>query len=160
MDSQAKRCALILREFYEVLCAQSQALKNLNAATLQLRPPQGGPNLASLAPKLPLGPPTPNFLPPLPGATVPPLEANVPAFTTSRNSVPLAPSHPSLMPEDSFSGLLDMENTVLPTAEDQDISSADEAIDFDNLWQWPANTPFPTPGGSTNPSNEGNTAAY
>lgn len=146
MDPQAKRSAHILSEFRNVIRRQK------HQSAFQLQPPPALQSLPALAP-IPimdgqdsLMPPlkrgfTP--IPPLPGAALasaprPPMASANPVNSTSLSRPPL--SH-----QESFTGLLDLNNTVLPTLSDPESSIGDEAIDFDSLWgRWPAGTPTPS----------------
>ena len=70
---------------------------------------------------------------------LPPTDGSIPlknAFTNEAegHSETLAPT--ALHHQDSFSGLLDLQNTVLPTSNDgRDSSFSDEDFDFDTLWE-------------------------
>ncbi|MDI1486762.1 MAG: hypothetical protein OHK93_006023 [Ramalina farinacea] len=77
---------------------------------------------------------------------LPPTDGSVPlknAFTSEAEGhfETLAPS--VLNNQDSFSGLLDLQNTVLPTDKDRRSSSfSDEDFNFDTLWEWPSGSPL------------------
>ena len=151
MDPQAQRAAHILIEFRNVIEKQKKS------STSQLQP-------TSLQNSLPI-PATgldaqsapasfePGFAPmnPLPGATSAPSENPVLASKTVPNSMNTAIlDQPSMPHEDSFSGLLDLQSTVLPSLSDPNYSSGtDEHVDFDSLWAWPGLTPTPSPGIAT-----------
>ena len=150
MDPSAKRSALILREFHEVLARQHAAgtttstlPKTLFSPQLSAFGQQQNYQVGSSGAQAPS-----SALPSIPGATLP-STAPAPTTTVSRDtSSTFAPPPPALLRnEDSFSGLLDMENTVLPV-EGEEHPSSDEHIEFDSLWQWPTeSTPLPMPGG-------------
>ena len=160
MDPQAKRAAHVLIEFRNVITRH----RTSSAFQLQPTPYQTplpavptGPNISApfqsgVAPMLPL-----------PGATSAPSEHPVPAPKTAPTSLNTATSGPpSMQHEESFSGLLDLENTVLPSFSDHYSSGTDEHIDFDSLWAWPGSTPTPSPGiGSAGgvPERNGNGSA-
>ena len=145
MDAQAKRAAHILIEFHNVITKQrtspSSQLQPTSYQTLIPSSTTGsGPQNASalftsgIAPMLPL-----------PGATSAPSENPVlatRAMPTPSDSASLGPVSVPL--EDSFSGLLDLQNTVLPSVSDAYSSGTEENIDFDSLWAWPVSTPAPS----------------
>lgn len=163
MDPQAKRTAHVLMEFRNVITRQGKL------STLQLQPPTFQTPLSNPMPGVDPQPiPTsfePGFTPmlPLPGATMAPSEISVTASNTLQsplNTATLGP--PSIPNEDSFSGLLDLKNTVLPSHSDHGSSGTDEFIDFDALWAWSGPTPIPSPGiGSAGgaPARNGNSNA-
>lgn len=142
MDPQAKRSAHVLTEFRNTIRQQGQqaAFQVPLPPVVQssLSAPGGGH--ATFIPTLESG--FPATLP-LPGATSASNAVPTPATTAPFASSTLAP--PQYPWEDSFSGLLDLNNTVLPSFSDQDSAigtSGDESIDFDTLWgQWPGSTP-------------------
>lgn len=142
MDPQAKRSAHVLTEFRNAIRRQGQQ------AAFQIPPPFACqtplPALVSgdstFMPTLESGF-TP--VPPLLGATLAPNPAPTHANMAPFASSTLAPLH--FPCEDTFSGLLDLNNTVLPSYSHQDSAhgtTGDESIDFDALWgQWPSSTP-------------------
>ena len=149
-DASAKRNAVILREFHEVLARQNAqgTMTNLLPDSLyNLQPSAFGQQQDHLQEHTP-----DHSLQTLPGATSSHDNSTAPAFVNPDISRTFATSPPAMpMGEDTFSGLLDYENTVLPVPGEGNPSS-DEGIDFDTLWQWPfANTPLPTPGGGAGP---------
>lgn len=144
MDPQAKRSAHILTEFRNVINRRG------NSTAFQLQPPPYQTPLSTLTTVVDArNPPSPlvsGFTPmlPLPGATSAPSESPVPA--SNPNPLDIATLGSISMPkEDSFSGLLDLTNTVLPSVSDHGSSATDEFIDFDSLWAWPSSTPTPSP---------------
>lgn len=147
MDPQAKRTAHVLMEFRNVITRQGKL------SSLQLHAPAYQTPLSTLMPGLDSLNTPPSFEPglapmlPLPGATSAPSEIPVSASNTLQNPLNTATLGPPSMPnEDSFSGLLDLKNTVLPSHSDPGSSSTDEFIDFDALWAWSGPTPTPSPG--------------
>ena len=146
MDPQAKRAAHILMEFRNVITRQKKS------SAFQLQPASSQTPLPTVTPVLDAQthPVSYNsgFAPllPLPGATLAPSENPVLAPNTT-DTASLGP--PSLSQDEWFSGLLDLENTVLPTISDFSSSGTDEHIDFDSLWGWPGSTPTPSPGFGT-----------
>lgn len=144
MDPTAKRAAHVLIEFRNVIVTHRKP------SAFQLQPPSyqtPSPNLTT-AQNVPV-PFKSGFapMPPLPGATSAPSETPVPASTTLPNPSESATLGPASLPrEDSFSGLLDLTNTVLPSFSDPGSSSTEDFIDFDSLWAWPGSTPTPSPG--------------
>lgn len=160
MDPSAKRAAHILFEFRNVITHEQSSRDRQPTTPFQ---PTTYPNGAPMAPipQKPLTQPPFDFddpteldlsVPPLPGATVSSTIPSLPAFSTTNippssngHSTTLAP--PTLLHEDSFSGLLDLNVTALPSSDDPGLatSGSDEAIDFDALWQWPGVTPLRTP---------------
>ena len=159
-DPQAKRAAHILTEFRNVI------IRHRRSTAYHLQPPSyqtPPPNLTTdrhaqntpaqfesgFAP-----------MPPLPGATLAPSDSPVPAPNTTTNPLESAPMGPASMPrEESFSGLLDLTNTVLPSLDDFSSSSTEDHIDFDTLWTWPGSMPTPSPGGGiagAAPARDGN----
>lgn len=147
MDPQAKRAAHILIEFRNVINRHG------NSSAFQLHPPayqtplptlSPGPDVQTIPPPF-----TSGFAPmsPLPGATTAPSEISVPASNSTPKLSDFATLGPPSMPQfDSFSGLLDLTNTVLPNRSDDPSSGTEEFIDFDSLWTWPGSTPTPSPG--------------
>lgn len=160
MDPQAKRATHILIEFRNVIIRQGKS------SAFQLQPPAYQTPLSTLTPGLDVQSIPPPFgsgfspMLPLPGATSAPSETPVPASNAPLNTTTLNP--PSMPREDSFSGLLDLTNTVLPSRSDPGSSGTDEFIDFDSLWAWPGATPIPSPsiaaaGGAPARNGNGNT---
>lgn len=141
MDPQAKRSAHVLTEFRNAIRQQG------HHAAVQLPPPA----FQTPLPALVSGHTT--LMPTLESGitAIPPVQAAASALSAVPTPAPTAPvvpptSAPPHYPwEDSFSGLLDLNNTVLPSFSDHDPShgtSGDESIDFDTLWgQWPGSTP-------------------
>ena len=150
MDPQSKRAAHILMEFRNVITRQK------NSSAFQLQPPSSQTPLPTVTTGLDAqNNPVPlesGFAPmlPLPGATSAPAGNPVVAPNTAPNSTDTASFGPLSLPQEEwFSGLLDLENTVLPTFSDFSSSGSDEHIDFDSLWAWPGSTPTPSPGFGT-----------
>ena len=145
MDPQSKRAAHILMEFRNVIAGDAKS----SAFRLQPSPYQIPPSALTTGLDAQSIPTTfesgfASMLP-LPGATSAPSETPVLAPSTSSNqldSTTLSPSF-SMPREESFSGLLDLTNTVLPSLSDQNSSCTEEHIDFDSLWTWPGVTPTP-----------------
>lgn len=161
MDPQANRAVHILTEFHNVITSQNSAQQCHPQPAPSVQPPtypnkidnnslatEPGPQ-QPFTQTPPYDDPAKLNLPPLPGATASLAPASLPAFTTlppsdsaptNGQSATLAP--PSMPHEESFSGLLDLNVTALPSGDDPYLSgsSADEAIDFDALWQWPGET--------------------
>ena len=147
MDPQAQRAAHVLTEFRNVIT------RHRKSTSFQLQPPTfqtplPNPTTGLDAQNIPT-----QFnsgyaqIPPLPGATLAPPDKPVPA----PNSVPNPLKNPTTGPasmsrEESFSGLLDLTNTVLPSLDDPSSSGTEDHLDFDTLWTWPASTPTPSPG--------------
>ncbi|CAF9927960.1 MAG: hypothetical protein ALECFALPRED_003918 [Alectoria fallacina] len=147
MDPQAKRSAHILIEFRNVVTRHGKS------PAFQLQTPAHQTPLSNLTPGLDVQtiPPVFNsgFAPmlPLPGATSAPSETPAPASDKAANPLDTATLGQASMPrKDSFSGLLDLTNTVLPSRSDDHSSGTEEFIDFDSLWTWPGSTPTPSPG--------------
>ncbi len=150
MDPSAERASHILIEFRNVIIRRGKS------PAFQLQPPAYQTPLSSLTPGLgvqDIPPPfTSGFAPmlPLPGATSAPSETPVPASSSAPKRSDIANLGPPSMPQedslDSFSGLLDLTNTVLPNRSDDVSSGTEEFIDFDSLWAWPISTPNPSPG--------------
>ncbi|KAL9101794.1 MAG: hypothetical protein Q9163_002990 [Psora crenata] len=154
MDPQAKRAAYVLVEFRNVIQAQGNppvpfAPQEPNFHSES--PPDGfshSPTLSSgdvqrypSVPTLPAATAAPAFGP------MPSLAAMSRDPTSSRSgakSSTLASAH--IPDEDPLTGLLDLTNTMLPTSNDAELSSADDGFDFDRLWHLPATTPLPSPG--------------
>lgn len=150
MDPHAQRGAHVLIEFRNVVARHGKS------SAFQLQDPAYQTPLPNLTPGLNVqnNPPPfeSGFVPmlPLPGASSAPSETPIPASNTAPNPLDTATLAPPSMPqEDSFSGLLDLTNTVLPSRSDELSSGTDEFIDFDSLWAWPGSTPFPSPGIAT-----------
>ena len=147
MDPQAKRTAHVLIEFRNVIT------RHRKASAFQLQPPSYQTTLPNLTTGLDAqNIPTPfksgsTPMLPLPGATAAPSETPVLSSNTESHPLGTATLGPASMPrEESFSGLLDLTNTVLPTVSDPGSSGTEEFIDFDSLWTWPGSTPTPSPG--------------
>lgn len=150
MDPHAQRAAHVLIEFRNVITRNGKSPDfQLQSAAYQTSLPTLTPGLdaqnvqppyeLSLAPMLPL-----------PGATLAPFQAAVPASSTAPNPLATATlGPPSILREDSFSGLLDLTSTVLPSRSDDPSSGSEEFIDFDSLWALPGSTPSPSPGFAT-----------
>lgn len=157
MDAHAERAAHILIEFRNVIARQGKS------SVFQLRPPAYQNPLPTLTPELNvqnIPPPfEPGFAPmlPLPGATSAPSETPIPASNRAPNPLDTATLAPPLLPrEESFAGLLDLTNTVLPSRSDEPSSGTDDFIDFDSLWAWPGSTPTPSPGIASAGAGNGN----
>ena len=139
-DPQAKKAAQILMDFRDVIIRQNRRPTSLADPSSEDTMPEPGPGLghsAAFAPVLDQGwlP-----IPPLPGATTSPSNGSVAAPSAPSNLFDNSSvSHPPLVPdEESFSGLLDLTNTVLPSDSNPPSASAEEAIDFDSIWgAWP-----------------------
>ena len=148
MDPQAKRASHVLMEFRNVI------IRHANSSTIQLQPHSYQTSPSNLTTELYAQniPATfeSGFAPmlPLPGATLGPSATCAPAFNnTLPNQLDTATLGPPSMPrEESFSGLLDLTNTVLPSLSDSISSGTEEFIDFDSLWPLPGPTPTPSPG--------------
>ena len=150
MDPQAERAAHVLIAFRNVITRQRQSTAfQPQPPSYQTTPPnlttdRDGQNISAQF-KSDFALTTP-----LPGATLAPTDTSVPASNKTPNSVESAPVGSASMPqEESFSGLLDHTNTVLPIFDDfNDFSSSgtEDHIDFDSLWRWPGATPAPSPG--------------
>lgn len=148
MDPQAKRASHVLMEFRNVI------IRHAKSSTIQLQPPSYQTPPSNLTTELYAQniPATfeSGFTPmlPLPGATSGPSATCAPAFNnTLPNQLDTATLGPPSMPrEESFSGLLDLTNTVLPSLSDSISSGTEEYIDFDSLWPLPSPTPTPSPG--------------
>ena len=152
MDPHAKRAAHVLIEFRNVITRLGKS------PSLHLQSPAYQTSLPTLTPGLDAQniqqpPYEPGVAPmlPLPGATAAPSEIAVPGFSTVPKPLDSTTLGPPSMPRgDSFSGLLDLTNTVLPSrSDDHSSSGTDEFIDFDSLWAWPGSTPTPSPGPAT-----------
>ena len=141
MDPQARRAAHVLTEFHDVLRQRGHPTAFLLPSS-NLRAPLSAPKVAPNTNDKNTFMPTieRSFtpIPPLPGASSLP----TPGLTaTGMNDFSPSVSNPPIFSiEDSFSGLLDLTNTVLPTMSDLESTGTDEAIDFDALWGWPDNT--------------------
>lgn len=153
MDAAAQRCATVLREFRDVLIAQKAARSTDNGLfqpSLSTQPP---PFVQPIAQDF--APPTPSdTLLPLPGATLPAHDpSSIALVNVDSSTFGVQATGFGGDGDPSFSGLLDLENTVLPvsaTEGREDLSSSEDALDFDTLWQWPmGGTPLPTPGETT-----------
>lgn len=147
MDPQAKRTAHVLIEFRNVITGHGKS------SAVQLQSPAYQTPLPTLTPGLDAQNIPPQFesgfgpMLPLPGATMAPSGTPIPASSTIPNpSDPATLDPPSIQREDSFSGLLDLTNTVLPSHSEFGSSGTDELIDFDSLWARPSSTPIPSPG--------------
>ena len=153
MDPQAKRASYILLEFRNVI--QAQANSNpfmLQGANLQWPSLPGGVSSAIPQPPSQQGYPP---IPSLPGATGPPAYESLPSLTATILLSTSSPSQggattlapPQTLDDEPFSGLLDLTNTVLPTSNDPEQSSADDGFEFDRLYQMPDMSPCQTPSG-------------
>ena len=147
MDPQAKRAAHVLTEFRNVINRHGPS------TAYQVQPP----SYQTPSPYLTTGRDAQNIpaqlksgfapMPPLPGATLAPSNISVPAPNAEPNTLESAPVGPASIPrEESFSGLLDLTNTVLPGLDDFSSSGTEDHIDFDSLWTWPGSLPTPSPG--------------
>lgn len=144
MDPTAKRTAHVLIEFRNVIMAHRKPPAfQLQPSSYQTPSPNVTTDQNIPAPfKSGFAP-----MPPLPGATSAPSETPVPASNALPNPSESATLGPASLPrEDSFSGLLDLTNTVLPSFSDPGSSGTEDIIDFDSLWVWPGSTPTPSPG--------------
>ncbi|KAM0802148.1 fungal-specific transcription factor domain-containing protein [Usnea florida] len=141
MDPMAKRNAHVLIEFAKVIP------EHRKSPAIQPQAPAFQSSLPPLTPDFEAqnitAPFEPDLAPTLslPGASSAPPGALVPAS----NIGPISPDmaymcRPSLPQEDSFSGLLDLTNTVLPSCSEHG-SGSDEFIEFDSFWTWPPPTP-------------------
>ena len=146
MDPQAKRAAHVLIEFRNVIATHRKP------PAFQLQPSYQSPSPSlTTAQNIPV-PFKSGFapMPSLPGATSAPSENPVPASNTLPNPLESTTLGPPSMPrEESFSGLLDLTNTVLPSLSDPGSSGTEDFIDFDSLWAWPG--PTATPSSSIGP---------
>lgn len=147
MDPSAKRGAHILIEFANVITGHGKS------SAFQFQPPAFQHPIPNLTPQLDAQNIATRFesgftpMLPLPGASSAPSGAPVPVSNTGPNPSDTATlGRPSMLKEDSFSGLLDLTNTVLPSRSDFGSSGSDEFIDFDSLWVLPGSTPTPSPG--------------
>ena len=135
-DPQAKRAVHVLNEF------RNASFRRGQHTALQLQQ-QEVPHSPILAPDT--GVPNPKRspmvggfvpIPPLPGATMSSMSS--PAAATSHPFDPSTLPVPNMPTEDSFSGLLDLTNTVLPSWSEPNSSFDDESVDFDALFgAWP-----------------------
>ena len=141
-DAEARRSSTVLENFLDVIRAQ----KNPNLLGLFSTIPPRYQYQTSASPfntGLPESsiPGTNSSMPPF----LPPMHGSMPlenAFTNEAEgySETLAPR--VMDNTDSFSGLLDLQNTVLPTGSDRRSSSfSEEDFNFDTLWEWPSNSP-------------------
>lgn len=136
MDPQSKRAAHILIEFRNVVTRHGKL------SAFQLQSPADQIPVPSLTTTLDA-----QSIPPPFESTSAPSDTLVPAFNTAPNPLDTATlAQPSMPQEESFSGLLDLTNTVLPSRSDFSSSESDEHIDFDSFWAWPGSTPTPSPG--------------
>ena len=159
MDPMAKRNAHVLIEFAKVIPGHRKS------PAIQPQAPAFQSSFPPLTPDLEAQNITALFEPDLaptlslPGVSSAPPGALVPAS----NIGPISPDmayvcRPSLPQEDSFSGLLDLTNTVLPSCSEQG-SGSDEFIEFDSFWTWPPPTPslgLGTMGGALSKNVNGN----
>lgn len=163
MDPQAERAAHVLTEFRNVIT------RHRKSTAFQPQPPSYQTPLPNMTRELNTQDiPLPfnsglTPMPSLPGATSAPSEAPVPASSAILRQLESAAVGPASMPqEDSFSGLLDLTNTVLPSLDDHGSSGTEDHIDFDTLWTLPGSTPTPSPGmgisGATSARNGGSNA--
>lgn len=150
MDPQAKKVAQILIDFRNVIIRQRRPSVSLSDPSSyndetpleNVRQDFDDPSPAAFAPVLNQGwlP-----IPALPGATESPSIGSSMAHTTPLNLFDSpSMSHPPLAPDEhSFSGLLDLTNTVLPSDSNPPSTNADEAIEFDSIWgAWPPDTNY------------------
>ena len=147
MDPQAKRAAHVLIEFRNVITRHRKPSAFPHQPPSYQTPPPSltkGLDAQNTPASFESAPPP---MVPLPWATSGPSETPVPAFNTVANPMESANLGPASVPrEDSFSGLLDLTNTVLPSRSDPGSSGTEEFIDFDSLWAWPGSTSSPSPG--------------
>ena len=153
MDPQAKRTLHILMKFRDVITGQGtfSAIQQQPLAP-QISVPTLTRGLDAQNVPSPFDSAFGQVLP-LPGASSAPSETTLSASNTVPNMLDTAPQ------EASFSGLLDLTNTVLPSRSDHSSSSTDEFIDFDSLWAWPGSTPTPSANSNTAggaPASNGN----
>jgi len=136
MDPQAKRAAHVLVEFRKLIRREEQASQPLTSIfqTPLPTPAQTLSDQNNFTPVLESG-----FTPIPPSAGAGPFSIPDSLAAPANNFIP-STSNP---PEDPLSGLLDLNNTVLPTLSDPESSGPDEFIDFDGLWGWPDITPSP-----------------
>ena len=143
-DAQARLWTNVLENFLVVINAQGDSKllsvsRNVNSRssyqTSAHHSHTGQPE--SLAPGTDT--PTLSFLAPTDGSVRP-----KDAFTDEAEGhfETLAPG--AMEHQDSFTGLLDLENTVLPTGNDRSSSFSDEDFNFDTFWRWPSNSPMPS----------------
>lgn len=140
-DSQARLSTTVLENFLVVISAQENP--NLLGLSHNIFPQF--PNQTSAHP-LNTGQ-TESFVPGTNTSMlpfVPPVNGSIPlknAFSNDAEgpSETLAPTVTDN--KDSFSGLLDLQNTVLPTGDHRRPSLSDEDLYFDSLWEWPSNSP-------------------
>ena len=150
MDPQAKRAARMLTEFRDVIRRQENRSARQSQVSAFQDPLQGiGSNASNSTNMMPTYDRGFTPIPPLPGAgSFPAMDATPMSANTFSSTV----AEPFTLPTDGcFSGLLDMNNTVLPTFSDQESSGADEAIDFDAFWgEWPGDLTLPDFGSAGN----------
>ena len=147
MDPQAERAARVLIDFRNVIISQRRSTAfqpqppSYQTASPNLTTDRDGQNIpAQFKSGFAL-------TSPLPGATLAPPDTSVPASKKIPNSLESVPVGSASTPhEESFSGLLDLTNTVLPILDDFSSSGTEDHIDFDSLWTWPGATPAPSPG--------------
>lgn len=136
-DPQAKRMAQILSEFRNVIQTRehqspSQPHRSILQIPLQgLTPYMNGQN---------------NLMSNLEGGFTPglPLTDAGSGSTPSNIFGSSTPNAYTLSMENSFPGLLDLTNNILPSLSDPGSSDSDKVIDFDELWaQWSGSRPTP-----------------
>ena len=151
MDIQAKRGAIILIQFRDVIRQRGQVQPQSSVFQDPLRmPPRTSSDQNPYMPTLGQG------FTAVPSTTDAGSYSTTTSTTTPATNLSSSTSVPPSLPtEDSFSGFLDLNNTVLPTHSDPESSGPDEAIDFDALWGgWPGTTPssnYATSGGGPGP---------
>ena len=151
MDPQAKRAARVLTEFRDVIRQQENRSTHQPQLPAFQDPLQGlAANASGSNSMMPTYDRGFTPIPPLPGAGSFP--AVDPTSSMSANTLNSTVPDPFTLPmDDCFSGLLDLNNTVLPTFSDQESSGPDEAIDFDALWgEWPGDLTLPDFGAAGN----------
>ncbi len=135
-DPQAARNLNILIAFRDVVVKKNTGHAPRETPPL-VSPPAADVQTTSFASSQPspLEIPTSTTHLPIPTTIDPPIIPDL-DMSTSYSHLPLPSPYP-ISSGDSFSGLLDLTNTVLPTSSEGDSSSTDEHIDFNALWQWP-----------------------
>lgn len=141
-DAQARLWTTVLENFLVVINAQGNPnLLGLSRDVQPQFPYQTSAHTFNTGRPEPFVPGTNTSIPPV----LPPTQWSIPvknAFTHEAEGhfETLAPS--ALNNQDSFAGLLDLHNTVLPTSNDGSSSSfSDEDFNFDTLWEWPSDSP-------------------
>ena len=142
-DPQAKRAAFILENFRDVIQTRSHLnMLDVNS-TLQSQPPT---NTSFTSPPLTNNQELPPLTAPFDNPPNAPMAGPLASLAGPSSLVFSNPSDdhsnllsPGQLPEEySFSGLLDLENTVLPIGDEGSHSSVDEDFEFDSFWDWPA----------------------